>query len=131
MTYRITAAKDDDYILIEVQGEIDRETGMQWTLEAHVLGKQLGIRNYLVDVTDAVNKDSALEQYRFANTGLTENDLFDRFARIAVLTAPKDHSHDFIETVCRNVGLNMRLFRTRQEAMTFLGCGHRQAINGN
>ena len=128
MTYTLSSDKEGDFILIEVHGVITRETGTQWTLEAHALGKQLGISNYLVDVTEAINQDSALDQYRFANTGLTEHELFDRYARIAVLADPKDHSHDFIETVCRNVGLNMRLFRTRQEALAFLGCAHRDVI---
>jgi hypothetical protein len=122
MTYSITPADDGDYILVEVHGVITLEIAIKWTLEAHALGIKLGFSKYLVDVTDAVNEDSTLDQYRFANAGLIENETVDRYARIAVLAAPEDHSHDFIETVCRNVGLNFRLFRKREDAMTFLGC---------
>ena len=127
MSYTITPAKDGDYILVEVHGPVTHEIGIKWTLEAHALGKKLGIRKHLVDVTDAVNEDSTVDQYRFANSGLTEHESFDRYSRIAVLVDPQDHSHDFIETVCRNVGLNFRLFRSRNEAMAFLECDQQQA----
>ncbi|MEJ2454085.1 MAG: hypothetical protein P8103_08015 [Candidatus Thiodiazotropha sp.] len=126
MTYTITPAKDGDYILVEVHGVVTLDIASQWTMEAHTLGKQLGLRKYLVDVTAAVNKDSTLDQYRFANSSMVEDTAVDRYAKIAVLVAPEDHSHDFVETVCRNVGLNFRLFRKRDEAMAFLGCSQQQ-----
>ncbi len=126
MTYTITPAKDGDFILVEVHGVVTLDIATQWTLEAHALGKELGLRKYLVDVTDAVNKDSPLDQYRFANSSMVEDTAVDRYAKIAVLVAPEDHSHDFVETVCRNVGLNFKLFRKRDEAMTFLGCSQQQ-----
>lgn len=121
MNYSITPVADDGYILIEVHGVINRWIGKRFSLEAHALGKRLGIGKYLVDVTDAVNNDSTLDQYRFANTDIMGSAGFDRLARVATLVAPDDHSHDFIETVCRNIGLDMRIFRNRHEAMSFLG----------
>jgi hypothetical protein len=39
---------------------------------------------------------------------------------VAVVVAQGDHSHDFIETVARNSGLNVKLFTDRVEAMAFL-----------
>ena len=127
MIYTITPAKSGDYLLVEVHGEFSSEVAMQWTLEAHKLGKELGISKHLVDVTDAVNTGTPLDQYRFAYPGVTEEEMFDRYAKIAVLASPDDHSHDFVETVCRNIGLNLKLFRNREEAMTFLGLGPQQA----
>ncbi len=122
MSYTIRPAKDGDYILVEVHGVVTLEIATKWTIEAHTLGKRLGLSKYLVDVTDAVNEDSTLDQYRFANSELLEDKALDRYAKIAVLAAPEDHSHDFVETVCRNAGFNFRLFHKRNDAMTFLGC---------
>lgn len=121
MSYTITIANSGDHIVIEVHGTIDRHIGTQWTAQAHSLGLKLGIHSYLVDVTDAVNTDSTIGQYNFANVDIPELETFDRFAKVAILANPEDHTHDFIETVCRNSGFNFRLFRTRDDALAFLG----------
>ncbi len=85
------------------------------------MGREYHINKFLVDVSDAVNVDSILDQYRFANVDLNESMDFDNYSRIAVLASPDDHSHDFIETVMRNVGINFKLFRDRSQALSFLG----------
>jgi hypothetical protein len=40
----------------------------------------------------------------------------DKTALVAVLVRPDDHSHDFVETVARNSGLRVTLFRDRERA---------------
>jgi hypothetical protein len=44
----------------------------------------------------------------------------DTEARVAVVIAKGDHSHDFIETVARNSGLNVKLFTEWDRAISFL-----------
>jgi hypothetical protein len=39
---------------------------------------------------------------------------------VALLVDPEDHSHDFVETVGRNAGLNVTLFRDRDAAKQYL-----------
>jgi hypothetical protein len=43
-------------------------------------------------------------------------DGIDKYARIATLVNPDDHSHDFIETVARNAGLNVKIFTDPDQA---------------
>ena len=121
MSYTIKAAEDGDYILIEVHGLIDRENGFRMTLESHILGRQLGIDRYLMDLTDAVNQESALHQYNYAYADLRNSEDLNRFAICAGLVRPSDHSHDFIETVVRNAGFNFKLFRDLQQALAYIG----------
>lgn len=121
MHYTITPSDKGDYIITEVHGDMDRELGLRLAHESQALGDQLGIHKFLIDVTDSINVDSVLDQYRFANVDLTESEELDHYSKIAVLVSPEDHSHDFIETVVRNIGINFKLFRNRQEALSFLG----------
>ncbi len=123
MYYTIQPAADGDYILIEVRGVIDRKHATRITLESHALGRELGFRKYLMDLTDAVNQEPANEQYQYANHNLNTIEGLDHYALCAALVDPADHSHDFIETVIRNAGFNFRLFRDHLQAMAFLGCG--------
>lgn len=121
MNYTITPSDSGDYIITKVHGEIDRTFGLHLAIESQAHGDKVNIRKFLIDVTESVNVDSVIDQYRFANSDLTESNELDHYSRIAVLVSPDDHSHDFIETVVRNVGINLRLFRNRQEALSFLG----------
>ena len=41
-------------------------------------------------------------------------------AKVATLVSPNDHSHDFMETVSRNAGLQVRIFTDPVEAKQFL-----------
>ena len=93
---------------------------MKQNLEAHTLGDELGISRYLVDATEAVNVDSTLENYSFAYTDMQTPTGINKTAVVALLVSPDDHSHDFIETVSRNAGLNVTIFRDRELAIHHL-----------
>jgi len=120
MHYEICPAEDDAYITLVVKGEINRKIAMQQNLQAHALGRRLGINRYLVDMTEARNTDTTLDQYQFAYKDMHETPGIDVKARVAVVVAQGDHSHDFIETVARNSGLNVKMFTERVAAMAFL-----------
>jgi hypothetical protein len=40
--------------------------------------------------------------------------------RVAVLVRPEDHSHDFAETVTKNAGQDITIFRDREAAINHL-----------
>ena len=93
---------------------------MKQNLETHALGDELGISRYLVEATEAVNVDSTLENYSFAYTDMQTPTGINKAAIVALLVSPDDHSHDFIETVSRNAGLNVTIFRDRELAIHHL-----------
>ncbi len=120
MGYTITPSADGKYILLKITGNIDRHLAMQYNLEAHKIGQELGIDRYLVDATESRNVESSIESYEFAYKDMHDTPAIDRSARVAALVSPDDHSHDFIETVTRNSGLDMTLFTDREEAIRHL-----------
>jgi hypothetical protein len=61
MNYRITPSKDHRYIIHKINGQFNRKTMFEQALEAHSLGKELGINLFLVDVTEAKNIDSYVD----------------------------------------------------------------------
>src|SRR6185369_12675828 len=120
MDYTISPSIDGTFIILKVKGNITRLTMMQKILEAHALGKRLQIRRYLVDVTEAINTDKIIENYTFAYSDMQNTEGIDKFARVAALVSPDDHSHDFVETVSRNAGLDFSLFTELGLAKKFL-----------
>jgi len=121
MNRTIEPSSDGSFVVIKVRGEITSRDALQLNLEAHALGRRLGTDRYLVDVTEARNIDPVMEIYGFAYTDMVNANGIDRSAFIAVVASPDDHSHDFAETVCRNAGFYVTIFRDRHEAIRALG----------
>jgi len=119
-SYTISLSDDESYIILKILGKQTAELAMKQNLEAHAFGDELGIGRYLVDATEAVNVDSTLENYSFAYTDMQTPTGINKAAIVALLVSPNDHSHDFIETVSRNVGLNVTIFRDRELAIHHL-----------
>jgi hypothetical protein len=120
MEYQITLSEDRRYIVITVRGDINRHSAMQINQEAHEMGRKIGVNRYLMDVRESRNTDSVVDQYEFAYRDMQCCEKIDRFARVAMLVSPEDHSHDFIATVCVNSGLNVAQFTDLQQAIHFL-----------
>ena len=117
MTYTISPSENQAYIVLKHWGELNSELAMERVVEAHVLGAKLGIARYLVDLTEARNVDTVTKSYRYAYGDLKMPPEIDKNARVALLVSPKDLSHDFVETVLRNAGHNVTLFRERELAI--------------
>jgi len=81
---------------------------------------QLDIHRYLLDATDARNTESVMDGYDFAYRDMQVVDGIDPRARVALLVAPEDHSHDFIETTSKNAGFDVTLFRDAPSALHHL-----------
>lgn len=119
MPYIITPSKNGKYINVKVKGDIDTKIAMSYNIEAHALGKKLGINRYFVDLSKSRNIESVADNYKFAYEDM-KTPLIDKSARVAALVAPEDHSHDFIETVLQNSGFSIRIFTDRKLAKNFL-----------
>lgn len=115
-----TVSPNGKYIIQKIVGEINAEIALDLNRETHALGRRLGIRYYLSDLTECRNTDSMFDNYNFAYNDMPADPGIDRSARVALLVAPEDHSHDFVETACRNAGLNVTLFRDRDKAIRHL-----------
>ncbi|MCB9419754.1 MAG: hypothetical protein H6667_08115 [Ardenticatenaceae bacterium] len=118
-SYEVKLSDDGTYIILTVVGEITSQSAMEQNVAAHAEGRKLGINRYLTDVRQARNMDSVVHNYQFAYDDMVSPDV-DSTAVVALLVAPDDHSHDFVETFARNAGLSVTLFRDWDEAVNFL-----------
>ena len=120
MLYTIEPSNDGKYIVLKVVGDYTRQIALKNNLEAHATGKELGVNQYLVDMTESRNVETVTENYNFAYKDMINTPGIDQKARVAILVSPGDRSHDFVETVTKNVGLNVKLFTERELAIQHL-----------
>ena len=118
--YSIRPSEDQSYIVLTVLGDFVGKAMMKYVVEAHALGKKMGINRYLVDVTKARNVDTIVGNYEFAYSDMKKAEGIDPFAKVAALVGPGDHSHDFIETVLINAGLRLQIFHDLGKAREYL-----------
>lgn len=119
MTYSITASEDKKYITVKVIGSISRLLAIQYNLEAHSLGKEMGIDRFLLDFTECRNTDTVMRNYKYVYDDM-KNPGINQEARTAMLVSPNDHSHDFIEALFRDAGADVTLFYDRDLAVWHL-----------
>ena len=124
MEYSIKPSEEGDCIILKVVGEFTAKSMLKCTVEAHTLGQEMDIHWYFVDVTNARNIDTPYNNYKFAYQDLKMTEGTDPLAKVVCLVSPDDHSHDFIETVAYNAGVNagiiLKLFREPAEAKAYL-----------
>jgi len=120
MEYTITSSNDGLFIILKAKGDMTGKQALQMNREAHSLGRQLHIKRYLVDATEARNVEMPSGNYHSAYSDMQNAEAFDKNAIIAAVVSPDDHSHDFVETVARNAGFRMRLFTDFLEAKRYL-----------
>jgi hypothetical protein len=117
MSYEINLSEDGRYIILKHWGEINGEIAMKRIQEAHKLGAELMVTRHLVDLTEARSVDSITKAYKYAYEDMKT---ISSNACVAMLVSPEDHSHDFVETVLRNAGHDVTLFRDREAAINHL-----------
>ena len=93
---------------------------LELVADAHRLGRQLGVNRYLCDFRGCRNIGSVYQNYAFAYDDTEASPDIDPFARVAILIAPEDGSHEFSVTVARNSGKNLTSFTRLEAAQKFL-----------
>ena len=120
ISYKIFLSEDGKYIIAKHWGTLNSKLILERTLEAHALGEKLNITRHLMDVTEATNTEPLIDTYKFAHKDVRRTPGIRTEVRVAVLVSPDDHSHDFAETVARNAGQDVTIFRDRESAIAHL-----------
>ena len=116
----IKVSKDSTYIIMKQTGYINKNLGVAYNIEAHKLAGNLRINKFLVDLTETKNMDTFVEKYEFAYKDLQNLPEIFKKEIIAMVVAPRDHSHDFVEKISRKIGFNVTIFRDIHAAEEYI-----------
>ena len=108
MPYEVTVAEDGRYVRVTVEGPMTVALAEEIFPRAIEAGASAGVTAYLYDLRASRNVESVLDNYEYANEPSAP---FEHRNRIALLVATDDRSHDFVETVFRNAGYSVLIFR--------------------
>lgn len=119
MNYEIKLSDSGKYVIVSVNSDMTRELAEQVGLEATHLARKKNINLFLYDLRNSTNRESVNSNYIFAKQDINRIQP-DNSNKIAMLTSPNDKSHNFVETVLRNAGHNVLLFRDKEKALEWL-----------
>ena len=119
MSFKVTLSEDGTYVICKITGPLTAEIARESMIELDRMCRAHNIKRVLNDVREVSNVLNVTRNYEFAYKDMVElgiqRDVFG-----AILTAPEDSSHDFVETVARNAGYNVRVFRDENAAVNWL-----------
>lgn len=119
MINKIIISDNNKYIIVQVNENMTRILAERLGFEAVQLGSSKNITRFLYDLRNSRNTESINVNYIFANQDMKRLETNPN-NMIAMLISAGDKSHDFIETVLRNAGYNVRIFEIESEAITWL-----------
>lgn len=119
MINKIIISDNNKYIIVQVNENMTRILAERLGFEAVQLGNSKNITRFLYDLRNSRNTESINVNYIFANQDMKRLETNPN-NMIAMLISVGDKSHDFIETVLRNAGYNVRIFEIESEAITWL-----------
>lgn len=118
MGFDIAPSEDGNYIVVTAIGDTTRAIAADGTRAAYELGRELGIRCVLIDVTKSRNIERITENVRFTREDAPP--VMPPDLCFALLVDPSDHSHDFHTAFAKSQGIDITMFWDRDEAIEHL-----------
>lgn len=121
MVWRIQYLSDRNVVLVKTQGDIPYEELLKQFSDAVRLAQKNNTNCYLFDDTELHINVSTLDIYDIPKMILATE--ISRSSRIAVAISPEENrieDYQFLETVCVNQGLNVKIFSEMDKAYNWL-----------
>ncbi|PKO11710.1 MAG: hypothetical protein CVU39_27885 [Chloroflexi bacterium HGW-Chloroflexi-10] len=119
MSYTIAISENGQYIICRVIGSMTVEIGQEFAKEMDSISRANNIKRFLTDVREAPNISSIYQNYEYAYKDMIDLKL-QRDIRSAILADTADATHNFLETVARNAGYDVRVFHDESAAIAWL-----------
>ena len=119
MEYETSISESGGYISVKVNQPMTNDLGRRLGTDVARLANEKNIKKFLVDVRKAPNLHSVTDDYVYAYKDM-DNFGFTKSMQSALLISPDDSSHDFIATVFRNAGYQVKIFTDENTAISWL-----------
>ncbi|MAR89345.1 MAG: STAS/SEC14 domain-containing protein [Pseudomonadota bacterium] len=119
MNFELSVNAAERYVEVIVRSDMTRSLATEVSQRAQQAMRQHKLAATLIDLRTSRNVEQAPQNYFFVHEDASMLEL-SQSDRIALLVAPEDHSHDFVEMVLRNAGFSVRLFRDEAAARAWI-----------
>lgn len=130
MSHHVYISEDRTYIICKVTSDVTAEVARDFNMEVEALSRKTHIKRYLIDVRTVKNVLGTGENFNFTYKSMRAMEV-QRDTRVATLVGLKDSSHHFVETLARNAGYNMRIFRDEVAAIKWLHKTDPKPVDGS
>ena len=84
-----------------------------------MFAQKYGVHHFLLDTRGNSFRGTYVDLFRFARK-LLHKEGFDATWKVALVTSPKDRSHDMLEIFTHNAGYRVKIFTNYDEAQVWL-----------
>ena len=119
MDYDFQISQDGSYIIVRFLADITTRIGEDANKNAAEFGAEHRISLFLHDLRGVRCIEKPTNLYLSAYKTVPGLGI-DRGSKIAMLTSPDDHSHDFVETLWQNNNFIIKIFSDEDSAIKWL-----------
>ena len=102
-----------NYKDVTLQSVIERQRAMK------MFAEEYGVYHFLLDTRGKSFSGTYVDLFRFARK-ILHKEGFDATWKVALVTSPKDRSHDMLEIFTHNAGYQVKIFTNYEEAQVWL-----------
>lgn len=118
--FAITPSVFGGFVIVTLRGVFGPQEAGRVVRVAHRMGRRHGVRSYLMDAREARNCDAHRDNVHFMVHDVKQHPDIDLGARVAILVAEDDHSHDVIESIGQLIGYDLKLFRDLDACLAWM-----------
>ena len=122
--FTITVDEERGFLRVDAQGNIDKQLGEELITNARLKARKNQL-NILCDVRRSNAKVSLSDWFFLPRTLSVYKNTQTRSIKTAILITPgnQEEIYEFFENVTYNLGLNIRIFLSEDDAINWLGRG--------
>lgn len=109
----------DQIFVLNLQGAMTYEKCLENLAFLADFAECLPTPKFLLDVRQSPYQGTVTSQYLLANGGMARLG-YQRHWKTAILKAPDDDTHDFLELVANNAGYRLKIFEDTTNALDWL-----------
>jgi hypothetical protein len=119
MNFELCLATDGGHAIMTNHADVTHSSAIQHQRAMQAFADEHKVTRFLIDTRGKRFVGGPVELYTFVRNTLPAEG-YDRHWHVALVTSPDDNSHDFLETVCHNVGYHVMVFKNFTSAQDWL-----------
>jgi hypothetical protein len=120
MDFELCLAPQGDHAIMTNYADVTHPSAVERQRAMQAFSDEHKVTRFLIDTRGKQFVGGPIELYTFVRRTLPDEG-YNRHWRVALVTSPDDHSHDFLETVSQNAGYQVMVFKSFTTAQEWLG----------
>jgi len=119
MDFDLRLERNGSFAILTNHKDVTLRSAIQHQRAMRAFAQTHGVYHFLLDTRGNSFRGTYVDLFRFARK-ILHKEGFDSTWKVALVTSPKDRSHDMLELFTHNAGYQVKIFTNYDEAQVWL-----------